>query len=137
MMLRWLGAAALLAVAAAGQPAKAASDWLEVAKLSPEDLRRLCEQARELTSIARSQLLSAGDADWRRLSRLNLAVDRIAMGQPPLDAGKCYVTVRAGAAEGKDGEVAWRAFEVHDFARSAERTRVMVVGWHEPLPRPE
>lgn len=133
-MVRWLGAAVLLAMAAAGQPAKAASDWLEAAKLSADELRHLCGQARDLTAIARSQLLSAGDADWLRLSRLDVAVDRIAMGTPPLDPGKCYVVVRAGSAAAGGGEVAWRAFEVHDFARSAERTQVMVLGWHEPLP---
>lgn len=128
MSLRWFSALMGVTALAWTAPAGAASDWLEAVKLPADQLRHLCGQADGVTNLARSQIVAAGDADWRRLSRLGLAIESVAMGEAPLDAQKCYVIVRAGQ-QPEAGDMRRRAFEVRDFASNAARVRVMVVGW--------
>lgn len=134
MSLRWFGPLVGAAALVWSVPVWAASDWLEALKLPPDRLRQLCGQADGVTNLARSQIVTAGDADWRRLSRLGFAVEGVAMGASPLDAGKCYVIVRAGQPP-EAPDVQRRAFEVRDFASNPERVKVMVVGWNYPLSR--
>jgi hypothetical protein len=69
-------------------------------------------------------MTTTGGERWRRLSRQELVVEAFVMGSPPLDPGRCYVVARAGRAE----ETERRAFEVRDFAVSAESTTVFVIG---------
>lgn len=123
MRPRWMEAVGTVAILATS-PALAGSDWLEALKLPSEQVRQLCGQSRDVTNLARSQMVAAGDAEWRRLSRVELAVERFAMGTAPLDPAKCYVYARAGSPEGAQR----RAFEVRDFASNPERVRVMVLG---------
>lgn len=128
MRPRWMGLACVTTMFTAS-PTLAGSDWLEALKLPSEQLRQLCGQSDGLTTLARSQMVAAGDAEWRRLARVDLAVERFGMGASPLDSAKCYVYVRAGDAS----ETQRRAFEVRDFASNPDRVLVMVVGWDVQL----
>ena len=105
-------------------PAVAESLWLESARFDVSEVRALCERASGLRLLARMQMIATGDARWRRLSRQELVVEATVMGEVPLDPGRCYVVARAGPADDSER----RAFEVHDFSVSSERTAVLVVG---------
>jgi hypothetical protein len=121
-----LGPVMCVAAACAGSPA-AAAEWLDARKLPLEELRRLCARASDAKMLARVQMLSSPDAMWRKLSRQALAIERVTMGEGPLDATKCYIIARAGSGEGGENSIARRAFEVRDFAHG-ERTLILVVG---------
>jgi hypothetical protein len=75
-------------------------------------------------------MTTAGPERWRQLARQQLTVESSVMGAPPLDPGRCYIVARAGLAK----ETERRAFEVRDFAVSAESTTVFVVGRNFALP---
>ena len=119
----------------------AAAEWLDARTLPGESLRELCTRSSGIKNLARTQMMVSLGAEWRRLSRQGLEVERIAIGQSPLDSSKCYVFMRAGPAGEFDGLAERRAFEVRDFAHSPERTLVLVVGpqvtLSEPTPEPE
>ena len=125
-----LGAAMLLLLAANGS-ALAASEWLASGRLAPEEVRALCERVSDVRLLVRMQMISTGDARWRRLSRQQLVIEAAVMGVPPLDPGRCYVIARAG----RDDDSERRAFEVRDFAASPERASVMLVGRDYDPPR--
>jgi hypothetical protein len=115
----------------------AAAEWLDARTLPGESLRELCTRSSGIKSLARMQMMISLGAEWRRLSRQGLEVERIAIGQAPLDSSKCYVFVRAGPAGEFDGIAERRAFEARDFAHSPERTLVLVVGPQFTLSEPE
>ena len=112
-------------------PAQAESKWLESGRLEAPEIGVLCEHVSDVRSLARMQMISSGNSRWRLLSRQELVIEAAAMGVSPLDPSRCYVTARAGAAD----EIERRAFEVRDFAVSAERTSVFIIGRaYEPPP---
>ncbi len=109
-----------------------ADAWLESGRLAAAEVRALCERVSDVRYLARMQMISAGDARWRRLSREELEIEATFMGAPPLDPGRCYVIARAGRSESER-----RAFEVRDFTVSPARTSVLLVGrHHDPPPEP-
>jgi len=114
---------AVMLLLCAGRPALAQSEWLESERLTVAEIRALCERASDVRQLARMQMISAGNARWRWLSRQELAIEATVMGVPPLNPNRCYVIVRAGGNEGER-----RAFEVSDFAVNLERTSVFIVG---------
>jgi len=121
----------MLIAICAGAPALAA-DWLDARKLSADQVRDLCRQASGVQTLARMQMVAAGDAQWRRAVRRKLVVEEFAMGTPPLDPTKCYVIAHAGSEADGSGRQ-HRAFEVRDFVNSPAKTTVLVLGWHSPL----
>ncbi len=127
MRALWCGMA--IAVCATSS-ATAESKWLESGRLDVSEIRVLCEQVSGVRLLARMQMISSGNERWRSLSRRELAIEAAFMGIPPLDSGRCYIVVRAGAA----GDIERRAFEVRDFAVSAERTSVFIVGGSHEAP---
>jgi hypothetical protein len=110
-----------------------AAEWLDARTLSNADLRHLCADANEVMLLARMQMVTAQNAQWRRLSRESLAIEVIAMGAAPLDPAKCYVVARAGGSGDLSSGSQRRAFEVRDFSHSPEQTRIMVIGPNTPL----
>lgn len=110
--------------------AMAESKWLESGRLNPSEVSALCGLASDVRVLASKQMTAAGDEHWRQLSRQKLVVEAFVMGAPPLDPGRCYAVARAGLVN----EIERRAFEVHDFAVSAESTTVFVVGRNFALP---
>jgi hypothetical protein len=128
--MRRYGPIAFLIATCAG-PAGAA-DWLDARRLTQDELRGLCDRASAVKLLARMQMLSSPDAEWRQLSRQALTIEGFTMGGDPLDPAKCYVVARVGKSADLDS-MQRRAFEVRDFAHSPERTLVMVVGPQTPL----
>jgi hypothetical protein len=114
----------------ATQPVMADSRWLESGRLDASEIKLLCARVSDTRLLARMQMIASGDARWRRLSRQELVIEAAVMGEPPLDRGRCFAIVRAGPAQ--EGER--RAFEVRDFAVSAERTSVFTIGRGHDLP---
>ena len=131
--MRGIALIALLAAIFIRAPAFAA-EWVRGQSMSEHQLRELCGRASGVTSLARTQMASAAGEEWRRRARQALAIESFAMGSPPLDPTKCYVTVRAGADDDTHKSQLRRAFEVHDFAHGSARTLIMVVGRHHSLP---
>jgi hypothetical protein len=121
-----LGPIAVLVASWAGPPAVAA-DWVDASKLTQEELRAMCDRASDVKLLARMQMLTSTDAEWREFSRQALTIEGFAMGVPPLDPTKCYVVARAGGNADPKGRQR-RAFEVRDFTHSPERTLIMVIG---------
>ncbi len=115
---------------AATRPATADSRWLESGRLDASEIRVLCERVNDARLLARMQMIASGDARWRRLSRQELVIEAVVMGEPPLDPDRCYAIVRAGA----EHESERRAFEIREFAVSAERTSVFAIGRVHDLP---
>lgn len=111
-------------------PAMAQSKWVESKSLDPAAVGAHCKRASDVQSLARWQMITAGDTRWMRLARQELVVEAFVMGAPPLDPGRCYVVARAGRAQ----ESERRAFEVYDFAVNAEKTTVFVIGHTFQLP---
>jgi hypothetical protein len=104
--------------------AMAQSKWLESKRLDLSEIKALCERVSDVRMLARTQITAAGNEHWRRLSQQELVIEVAGMGVPLLDPSRCYVIARAGPAEEREQ----RAFEVHDFAVSPERTSVFVIG---------
>ncbi len=123
-----LGAAAVLL--AATYPARADSRWLESGRLDVSEVRALCEQVSDARLLARMQMIASGDARWRRLSRQELVIETVVMGEPPLDPDRCYAIARAGPAHDSER----RAFEIREFAAGPERTSILAVGRVHDLP---
>jgi hypothetical protein len=96
--------------------------------MSYDRKRELCNLASGITNLARTQMITSNDTEWRRLSRKTLAVEGFTMGVTSLEPTTCYVIARGGESANEPGAVQRRAFEVRDFARSAERTPIMVIG---------
>lgn len=126
-MRLFLSAAVLLV---SGSSALAGSEWLESRRLGAAEIRELCGRVGDVRPLARMQMITAGDARWRRLSRQELVIESAVMGLPPLDPDRCYLVARAG--QGDDG--VRRAFEVRDFAANPARVSVLLVGRHYELP---
>lgn len=124
----WLGTAAVILVTASS--AQAGSEWLDSRRLEVSEISAHCERVSDVRLLARMQMISSGNERWRRLSRQELAIEAAVMGMPPLNPGRCYVIARAGPAD--EGER--RAFEVRDFAVSAARTSVLLIGHAYDLP---
>jgi hypothetical protein len=129
MRALWLAVATSLF--ATTHSALAESKWLESGRLDVAEIRALCDQVDDVRLLARMQMISAGNARWRRLSRQKLAIEAAAMGAPPLDPDRCYVIARGGSTD--EGERS--AFEVRDFIVSAERTSVFTIGRAYDAPR--
>ncbi len=110
--------------------ARAESEWLDSRRLEVREIRTHCERVSDVRLLARMQMISSGNARWRRLSRQELAIETTVMGVPPLDPDRCYVIARAGSADERER----RAFEVRDFAVSAARTSVFLIGHAYDLP---
>lgn len=118
----WLGVAATLFATTSSTIAD--STWLESGRLEVSEVKALCGQVSSVRLLARMQMIASSNERWRRLSRQELVVERVVMGQRPLDPNRCYVIARAGLADEKER----RAFEVRDFSVSIERTSVFIVG---------
>jgi hypothetical protein len=117
----------------ADRMALANSEWLESGRLAVAEIRALCERVSDVRQLARMQMISTGNARWRRLSRQELVIEATVMGVPPLNPSRCYVIARAGRNE--EGER--RAFEVRDFVVTPERTSVFIIGRdYDPPPEP-
>lgn len=113
-----------------GHTALAKTEWLQSGRLTVAEIQDLCERVSDVQLLARKQMISTGNARWRRLSRQELAIEATIMGVPPLNPGSCYVIARAGEGER-------RAFEVRDFTVSPERTSVFIIGRdYDPPPKP-
>lgn len=134
--MRGIAAIALLAAICIRAPAFAA-EWVRTQSVSEYQLRELCARASGVTTLARTQMVSAAGEEWRRRSRQTLFIERFVMGFSPLDPTKCYVIARAGEGDDTNKSRLRRAFEVHDFAHGSERTLIMVVGRHYSLPAGE
>lgn len=106
-----------------GRTALAGTEWLPSARLAVAEIRVLCDRVGGVELLARKQMISAGNARWRWLSRQELVIEATVMGVPPLNPGSCYVIARAGRSETER-----RAFEVHDFTVNPERTSVFIIG---------
>lgn len=106
-----------------GRTAFAGTEWFPSARLAVAEIRVLCDRVSGIELLARKQMISAGNARWRWLSRQELVIEATVMGVPPLNPSSCYVIARAG-----QGERERRAFEVHDFTVNPERTSVFIVG---------
>jgi hypothetical protein len=128
--MRSLCLAAAMLLLSAAQPARSESAWLESGRLDPAEIRALCARVSDARLLARMQMISAGDARWRLLARQELVIEEVRMGAAPLDPERCYAIARAGAEAGRER----RAFEVRDFAASAERTSILLVGRHHASP---
>lgn len=126
--MRLLLSAAVLLLS--GSSALAGSEWLESRRLAASEIRELCGRVGDVRPLARMQMISAGDAKWRRLSRQGLVIESAVMGLPPLDPDRCYLVARAGT--GDDGMR--RAFEVRDFTANPARVSVLLVGRDYDLP---
>jgi hypothetical protein len=124
----WLGTATVILATASS--AWAGSEWLDSRRLEVSEIRAHCERVSDVRLLARMQMISSGNERWRRLSRQELAIDAAVMGMPPLNPDRCYIIARAGPAH--EGER--RAFEVRDFAVSAARTSVLLIGHAYDLP---
>jgi hypothetical protein len=112
--------------------ALAESEWVESGRLGVAEIRALCERVNDIRELARVQMISTGNARWRRLSRQELVIEATVMGVPPLDPNRCYVIARAGR-----NETERRAFEVRDFAVNPERTSIFIIGRdYDPPPEP-
>jgi len=115
-----------------GHTALAETEWLQTGRLAVAEIRALCERISDVQLLARKQMISTGNARWRRLSRQELAIEATVMGVPPLNPDSCYVIARAG-----EGEKERRAFEVRDFTVSPVRTSVFIIGRdYDPPPKP-
>ncbi len=112
--------------------AMAQSKWLESGHLDLSEVSALCQRTNQVRLLARSQMITAANERWLRLSRQELVVEAFVMGVPPLDPGRCYVVARAGHV----GETERRVFEVRDFIVSPENTSVFVIGRDFLLPEP-
>lgn len=112
------------------QLALAESRWLGSGRLDVSEITGLCERVSDVRLLARMQMISSGNARWRRLSRQELVIEAAAMGVPPLDPGRCYVVARAGPVD----ESERRAFEVRDFIVSIDGTSVFLIGGAYDLP---
>lgn len=131
--MRALYVALAMVVFATTRQALAESKWLESRHIAVEEIKTLCARTSDVRQLARMQMISSGDNHWRRLAQQELVIETTIMGVPPLDAGRCYVVVRAG----RDDESKHRAFEVYDFAVGPERTSVLVIGrGHDYEPPP-
>lgn len=131
MLMRavWLGT--VTAVLVAASPALPENGWLESKRLEVSEIRALCERVSDIRLLARMQMISSGNARWRRLSRQELAIEATIMGVPPLNPDRCYAIARAGAADEQER----RAFEVRDFIVSTVRTSVLLIGHaYDPPP---
>lgn len=117
-------------VLAATSPAQAESRWLESGRLDVSEVRILCEQVSDARLLARMQMIASGDARWRHLSRQELVIEAVVMGEPPLDPDRCYAIARAGPAHDSER----RAFEIREFAASPERISILAVGRVHDLP---
>lgn len=134
--MRSIAAIALLAATCIRAPAFAA-EWVRGQGVSEHQLRELCARVSGVTSLARTQIVSAAGEEWRRRSRQALSIESFTMGFPPLDPTKCYVIVRTGEGDDTNKSHLRRAFEAYDFAHGSERTLIMVVGRHYSLPTGE
>lgn len=115
-----------------GRTALAETEWLQSGRLAVAESRALCERVSNVQVLARKQMISTGNARWRRLPRQELVIEATVMGAPPLNPDSCYVIARAGQSERER-----RAFEVHDFTVNPERTSVFIVGRdYDPPPEP-
>jgi hypothetical protein len=123
-LMRALCLAITASLFAATHSALAESKWLDGRRLDVAEIRALCDQVDDVRLLARMQMISAGKARWRRLSRQKLVIEAAAMGVPPLDPDRCYVIARGGSTD--EGERS--AFEVRDFIVSPERTSVFTIG---------
>lgn len=108
----------------------AESKWLESKRLYVSEIRTLCGRVRDVRLLARMQMISSGNNRWRQLSRQDLVVELVMMGEPPLDADRCYAIARAGTTDDTER----RAFEVRDFIDSIERTSILAIGRVFDLP---
>jgi hypothetical protein len=116
--------AAMLGLGADRSAVAAESKWIASSHLSTAEIRALCGQVSNVRLLARMQMISTGDARWRRLSRQELVFETAIMGVPPLDPDRCHVLMRAGPED--EGEC--RAFEVLDFVVNAEQTSAFIIG---------
>lgn len=121
---------AALAVSAAlvGGSKAWSKDWVEARVMSPDQLSVLCTGRAGLRLLARTQITTSGDETWKSLARAGYVIERIGLGEAPLDPGKCFVIVRAGS------EVAHRrAFEVRDFIVGEGEVEILLLGAQFPV----
>ncbi|MDH6257616.1 hypothetical protein [Bradyrhizobium sp. BR13661] len=138
LMMRAVCLGTVTAVLVSASSALAESGWLESKRLEASEIKALCERVSDIRLLARMQMISSGNARWRRLSRQELAIEATIMGVPPLNPSRCYAIARAGAADEQER----RAFEVRDFIVSTNLTSVLLVGraydpppsWVDPSP---
>lgn len=98
MRMLWLGAVKLLVYT---DRTAFADEWLESGCLAVAEIRALCERVSDIRQLARMQIISTGNARWRRMSRQELVIEATVMGVPPPNPSRCYVIACAGRNEGE------------------------------------